>query len=448
METKRNGRLAVGLVLGMLLAVTILGSGRLRTWLDERFQQRQEAPIVKPGETTGVFRVVCMTDTHLLADSLYDGGTAFQEYLDNDDGKITPYVPEVLEAFTEEILQNRPDAVILSGDLTLNGEKASHEQLASILYTIQNQGVQVLAIPGNHDINNYAAAGFWGAEKTSAAPVSPQEFLDMYQDFGYSQALSRDAASLSYVYELGKKKWLLMLDTNVYEPSNMVHGEIKQETLAWMQQLLAQAAAKGIQVIAVGHHNLLPESRLYTQMCTIENRETVIDLFAGNQVPLYISGHLHALREKKNKTEPGMPEEIYGIYERVNSAFCIPPCQYGVLTWPEEGSWSCETKQVDVEGWAARHGRTEEELLHFQEYSKKEFYRIIGGQIADGLDMGLPEDARREMGAAYAELLYHYGAGYKLDKSAFRRSRGYELWQRFRPDSGYLEEMNQILNDL
>jgi len=143
-----------------------------------------------------------------------------------------------------------------------------------------------------------------------------------------------------------------------------------------------------------------------------------------------------------------MPEEVYGIYERVNSALCIPPCQYTVLNWSKDGSWSCETKLVDVDGWAARHGRTEEELLHFQEFSKREFYRIIGGQIAAKLDLGLPEEIRAEMGAVYAELLYCYGAGIKLDKSEFRRSKGYDMWKRFRPDSKYLEEMNQILNDL
>lgn len=448
METKRNSKLAVGLVLGMLFLVTALGSGRLRTWFEGRFQSGQETPITKPGDKTGVYRVICITDTHLLAESLYDGGQAFWNQVAGDDGKVTAYVPEVLAAFSEEIMQTPPDAVILSGDLTLNGEKASHEQLASILRGIQEQGVQVLAIPGNHDINNHAAAGFWGDEKVSVEPVTPQQFLEIYHEFGYAQALNRDPASLSYVYELGKNMWMLMLDTNVYEPANMVHGEIKQETFGWIQQQLKQAASQGARVIVSGHHNLLPESRLYTQMCTIENSGTAIELFAGNQVPLYVSGHLHALREKKNKTEPGMPEEIYGIYERVNSALCIPPCQYAVLTWSRDGSWSCETKLIDVEGWAARHGRTEEELLHFQDFSKQEFYRIISGQIASKLDYGLPEEVRYEMGNAYAELLYCYGAGIRLDKSKFRRSRGYGLWERFRPDSKYLEEMNQILNDL
>lgn len=448
METKRNSKLAVGLVLGMMLLVTALGRGMLHTWLEERFRQGQEMPIQKPGEKTGVYRVVCITDTHLLAESLYDDGQAFHDYVAGDDGKVTAYVPEVLEAFSEEIMQNPPDAVVLSGDLTLNGEMASHQQLASILQGIQSQGVQVLALPGNHDINNYSASSFWGAEKASTDPVTPQQFLEIYQEFGYDQAISRDEYSLSYVYELGEKMWLLMLDTNVYEPANMVHGELKQETLAWMQQLLAQAKGQGAEVIAVGHHNLLPESRLYTQMCTIENREPVIALLAENEVPLYISGHLHALREKKNKDGPGMPEEVYGIYERVNSAFCVPPCQYLVLNWPEDGRWFLETRLVDVEGWAARHGRLEEELLDFREFSKEEFYRIISRQIAERLDHGLPEDVRYEMGSAYAQLLYCYGAGIRLDKSQFRKSMGYGLWERFRPDSEYLEEMKQILNDL
>lgn len=440
--------MAVGLVLGMLFLVTVFGSKVIRTWVEGRPQQGQETPIHKPGDKTGTYRLVCITDTHLLADSLYDGGTAFSQYVAEDDGKVTAFVPEVLEALTEEIIKTPTDVVILSGDLTINGEKASHQQLASILHKIQEQGIQVLVVPGNHDINNHSASAFRGEERISTDPVTPQEFLEIYQTFGYEQAFSRDEFSLSYMYELSENKWLMMLDTNDYEPVNIVYGMLKEETLGWMDRQLAAARETDAEVIVVGHHNLLPESRLYTQMCTIENRQAAIDLFADYQVPLYISGHLHALREKKNKTGPGMPEEVYGIYERVNSALCIPPCQYAVVTWSKDGSWSHETRAVDVEGWAAGQGRTEEELLHFREFSRQEFYRIIGNQIAGKIDTGLPEEMRQEMGLAYAELLYCYGAGIKLDKSEFRRSRGYELWEHYRPDSKYLDEMKQILNDL
>ena len=36
-----------------------------------------------------------------------------------------------------------------------------------------------------------------------AEAVSANEFAEIYNDFGYDEALSRDPASLSYTYDLG-----------------------------------------------------------------------------------------------------------------------------------------------------------------------------------------------------------------------------------------------------
>ena len=63
--------------------------------------------------------------------------------------------------------------------------------------------------------------------------------------YGYDQALSRDPASLSYVYELDEKNWLLMLDSSQYEPKNLVEGRIKEETLQWARQQLESSQGAG-----------------------------------------------------------------------------------------------------------------------------------------------------------------------------------------------------------
>lgn len=53
--------------------------------------------------------------------------------------------------------------------------------------------------------NNPNAAVYFGDEKTAADSVTPEEFYDIYHMYGYDQAISRDSASLSYVYQLVKK---------------------------------------------------------------------------------------------------------------------------------------------------------------------------------------------------------------------------------------------------
>ena len=74
---------------------------------------------------------------------------------------------EVMDAFLDDMKEEDPDLLILSGDLTLDGEKASHEELAELLEGLSEAGIEVAVIPGNHDINNPDARRYTadGAEK-------------------------------------------------------------------------------------------------------------------------------------------------------------------------------------------------------------------------------------------------------------------------------------------
>lgn len=75
-------------------------------------------------------RIILMTDIHYLAQSLTDRGDMFQSMVEHGDGKLTNYVWEITDAALEEIKLLSPDALIISGDLSLQGEKKSHEELA------------------------------------------------------------------------------------------------------------------------------------------------------------------------------------------------------------------------------------------------------------------------------------------------------------------------------
>ena len=71
----------------------------------------------------------------------------------SNDGKVIRYQPQLWQAFESEVLEAHPDALILSGDLSLNGEKANHLEFAEKLRKIKDAGIPVYVIPGNHDIN-------------------------------------------------------------------------------------------------------------------------------------------------------------------------------------------------------------------------------------------------------------------------------------------------------
>ena len=60
---------------------------------------------------------------------------------------------------------------------------------------VQDAGVQVLVIPGNHDINNGHAAVYYGPRKSRLPSIDGPEFYDIYHEYGYDQALSRGQRS-------------------------------------------------------------------------------------------------------------------------------------------------------------------------------------------------------------------------------------------------------------
>ena len=74
------------------------------------------------------------TDVHYLADQLADGKCeSFMEMAEESDGRVLPYLWEITDAFFDEVSEIRPDFLIVSGDLTMEGEKLSHQEFAEKL---------------------------------------------------------------------------------------------------------------------------------------------------------------------------------------------------------------------------------------------------------------------------------------------------------------------------
>lgn len=409
-------------------------------------EETETEEVTEPEEEYKPPLVVFASDIHYFSPELTDYGEAFEDMMKLDDGKLVNYIPQIMDAFTAEMEELKPDAVVLSGDLTLNGEKAGHEALAEKLRVLEDKGIKALIIPGNHDINNYHSASYFGDERKVAPIAGPEEFYEIYREFGYDQAVSRDEASLSYVYELDKKNWLLMLDSAEYEPLNKVGGRIREKTLEWMKQQLDEAERLGVHVIPVAHHNLLKESILYPLDCTLENSQEVIGLLESYRLPLYISGHMHLQRIKKQKPEPGEPEDMYHINEIVSDSFAIPPCQYGILRWSMDNRLTYTTKETDVEGWARDNGITDENLLHFTEYGREYLTDVITGQIYNKIS-NLPEDQTMKMARLYGELNQAYCAGTPVNQGEIKSTEAFKLWMRNLPDSQMLAEIDKILRD-
>ena len=299
------------------------------------------------------------TDLHYISPALTDHGAYFTRMLENSDGKVTAYIDELTDAFLLQVIARHPDALILSGDLTFNGARRSHEDLAAKLRSVRENGIPVYVIPGNHDLHSYMSASFEGDSFTRVDSLTSDEFAEIYREFGFDAAISRDPYSLSYMAEPVPGVRLLMLDTN----TRHMEGAVAQNTFTWLEAELQRAQQHGAKVIAVSHQNLLAHSDLLSGGFVIANASLLRSLYERYGVSVNLSGHIHM--QHTAASENGLPEIV-------TSSLAVSPCQYGVLSIAG-GAAQYHTEAVDVAAWARAAGKTDENLLHFRQYAASFF---------------------------------------------------------------------------
>lgn len=362
-------------------------------------------PVKNPQETT----LYVISDTHLLSSSINDGKSAFLRYSTGGDGKNLRYMEKILQQFQKEVEKGRPDYLIVSGDLTNNGEKASHEELRTYFQEMETLGTEVLVIPGNHDILNPHARGFQGDWQQKVPTVTPEEFAGIYKDFGYGEALYRDQASLSYVYEVREDLWVLMMDTNKYKKNldlgyPEAGGILSLETFSFMRRVLDEALKKRIEVISVSHHNSLLHSPIAVEDYILDNEEEYLNILRSRKVQLNLTGHIHIQDIQEN-----LEETPY--YEIASGALSVYPHKYGILTYAQEKGIDYTARKVPLTGIMAGSALKDFETLDVQSrtfFAKNSSARILTRLLEE--EGETPEEAKL-MAEAVGELNVLYFGG-------------------------------------
>jgi len=384
--------------------------------------------------TAGVARaenltIVQASDLHYLSPELVQDEAFFLRVMENADGKLTHYSPQIARAFVDEMIALRPDAVILSGDLTLNGAFASHEGLIAELRRLQQAGVPVLALPGNHDCTGEAYL-FTSEGAQLIEGMQDEEFIAAYGEFGYQDARSRDEVSFSYVYELSPTLWAVLLDTN----ANYTYNTVRSETLAWLEEQLREAQQAGAQVISVTHQNLLIHHRHFTFGYQINNASAVLRLYAQYGVRLNLGGHLH-LQHIAEKD---------GFTDIATSALSVHPNQYAVLTW-DGASLRYATRPLDVAAWAIANGIEDPHLLDFAAYSQAFFdnnTRIK--QLMNVTTAPVGAEIRQQMLDYAIELNRRIFAGTVAE---CENNEALALWQQYLPNAFFTPYMQTVVEE-
>lgn len=284
-------------------------------------------------------KIVVASDLHLMAPEILEkDGEAFDRVL-NSDRKLLVESTAIISQLLRQVKDEHPDVFLIPGDLTKDGERVSHLLLARMLKPLSELGIKTFVIPGNHDINNPLARYYSGSESGPADSVTPEEFAEIYADYGYGDGKCIERGPrLCYVAEPAPDVWILALDSCMYEVNfeeRYPHtgGEIKAEVLAWTAEVMERARKEGKQVLTMTHHGLLEHFSMQSIIAheyLINDWIRTSERIANTGVRIVFTGHFHAQDIVWRRFREGE------LYEIETGSAVTYPCPYRVATLYED----------------------------------------------------------------------------------------------------------------
>lgn len=272
-------------------------------------------------------RIAVMSDLHYLSPDMIADTEDF-EHAFNSDRKLLKESSSVLHEMLERVRADKPDILLVSGDLTKDGEQECHAALAKQLQQLQQDipGLKIYVINGNHDIRNYNAKNFNTADGKAvrATRTEPEDFKQIY-DFVYSDptviatftpAEGNKAGGLSYVARPVEGLTIIAMDTCRYSSDNTSNGDDEHETSGaisadlekWVIEQTAAAKARGDLVIGLEHHGLVPHFDVeptILPMYLVNGYERIAQEYADAGMSAVFTGHMHAVDIAAMTTKAG-----------------------------------------------------------------------------------------------------------------------------------------------
>ncbi|TXK17045.1 phosphodiesterase [Homoserinibacter sp. GY 40078] len=191
-----------------------------------------------------------LSDTHLLA-----GGRPLHGSLDTD-ATVSGALGQL------ERSGIRPDAIVITGDLTDLGEPDAYERLKNLIEpAAARMGSQLIWVMGNHDEREPFATVLLG----DAPNTQPQD----------------------RVYDLDGLR-IIVLDTTV---PGYHHGDLDPDQLDWLHEQLDTAAPHG--TLLALHHPPIPTPLELMAILELDHQTELADVIRDTDVRGILAGHLH-----------------------------------------------------------------------------------------------------------------------------------------------------------
>lgn len=313
-----------------------------------------------------------LTDTHYFATTLSAEGKAYEDYMKRELYFLKESNAIVNSVFADILKDDKIDTIIIPGDLSKNGELASHKEFIDELYKLKNAGKKIFVITAGHDFSEWSNS-YKGNE---IIPVEGTPFTDLYNmyfDFGFKDALSVEMRTNSYVAEIADSVRMLALNC---DSPNKQKGVIDEKTLNWAQEQIDKAKEDNAYMFAICHYPILPPVEIFDFIkdTRVENWREIATFLADNGIELALTGHMHIQSVNEFITEKGNR-----LIDICTSTLVGSPAKYRKVEIDENATLKVESLDVNDFGYDLQG-------LSVREYFDKRCETGIRGKIEHALN--------------------------------------------------------------
>ncbi len=315
-------------------------------------------------------RIKVITDTHYYSPETGTQGKAYEAALMRSQ-KLLNGSREMLQAAFDKIAADEScDYLLISGDVTNDGEKAAHEEFREMLRELQAKGKKVFVITATHDYKEKCRR-YVGDEIKEMPGLLRDGLFEFYREFGPDSAISCKPEYMSYVVQLPDNVRLFALNDD---------RGIEDGMYEWVKEQAEDARKNGQFIVAMTHHPIIPPSPMYELIGNGDMHRHYKDRrkeYADMGIQLMLTGHTHTHNIGRIFSERGN-----AFYAVSTAALCGYPAPIRSLVIDNENSKvSISTDTVD-EADIDTHGLT------LREYLKKQLIGVISEMIkAAGSDI-------------------------------------------------------------
>lgn len=321
-----------------------------------------------------MFKIAMVADLHHFSPTLTDFGKAYH-LRESSDQKCLAESGAIIEAAFEKMANSDCDAVLIAGDISNDGERASHEEMKQMLQKL-GEKKPVYVVYATHDWCCDGNAKRFEGDKyyNDVETMTPPQLREFYQDYGVSNSYDE------YVNHLGASSYAVKLSDKICfigandDQNGKGCSGYSDEHFDWLLKQVKEAKARGETVIVMEHHLVIPNlSMLINGGQIIGDHDERAEAMAAAGVDFVIVGHSHSQRTTTYKAQNG------NIMTQINlGALCGHPAPITTLTVTDE------EYKIDVES------------LEKFSYNGKEYTKEFITGHTKGVLMGLLNTAAKD----------------------------------------------------